>query len=91
MIVADARSRFTPADVDLLRAAFGAEPEAGEQELVRQGLDEFLDRPELRGYLLDGRMPGPSPSLFFYVLVRHALQAEGFDDFSSEVGAFLHA
>lgn len=78
MITADARSRLTPEDLALLARCLGGA--AGEGDMIRQGLDEVLDRPELPGYLLDGRMPGPSPSLFFYVLVRHALVEEGVSD-----------
>lgn len=78
MITADARSRLTPEDLALLARCLGG----GDQDtqMVRLGLDDVLDRPELPGYLLDGRMPGPSPSLFFYVLVRHALVDEGVTD-----------
>jgi hypothetical protein len=80
MIVADARSRLTPLDLDLLARALGGAASETDRELVRLGIDAVLDRPELRTYLLDGSLPGPSASLFFYVLVRHALQDEGFDD-----------
>jgi hypothetical protein len=77
MITADARSRITPHDLDLLARSLGG---TGDGETIRQGLDEVLDRPELPGFLLDGRMPGPSPSLFFYVLVRRALLDAGLGD-----------
>jgi hypothetical protein len=80
MITADARSRLTPEDLELLARALGGDGTEPDRELVRQGLDAVLDRPELRTWILDGSMPGPSASLFFYVLVRHALQHEGFDD-----------
>jgi hypothetical protein len=78
MIVADARSRLTPNDLQLLSRALGGD--GSDCDLIRLGIDAVLDRPELPRYLLDGRMPGPSASLFFYVLVRHALCDEGFDD-----------
>lgn len=80
MILADTRSRLTPEDLTLLSRALGGGTDDPDRQLVQQGLDAILDREELRLYLLDGRMPGPSPSLFFYVLVRHALIAEGLDD-----------
>ena len=80
MITADARSRLTPGDLALLSQALGGGDDDPDLELIRRGLDQVLDRDELRQYLLDGKMPGPSASLFFYVLVRHALREEGLDD-----------
>jgi hypothetical protein len=80
MIVADARSRLTPNDLQLLSRALGGDGSDCDRALIELGIDSILDRPELPRYLLDGRMPGPSASLFFYVLVRHALRDEGFDD-----------
>jgi hypothetical protein len=77
MITADARSRLTAEDLGLVARCLGAR---GDAELLRYGLDDILDRPELRIYLLDGRMPGPSASLFFYVLVRQALLEQRLDD-----------
>jgi hypothetical protein len=74
VITADARSRITPQDIDLLSAALGL------RGATVRGLDAVLDRREVATYLLDGRMPGPSPSLFFYVLVRHSLLDVGVDD-----------
>ena len=67
MISADARSRITPKDLDLL----GITVEHG--GAVREGLDRVLDRREVVSYLMGASLPGPSPSLLFYVLVRHAL------------------
>ena len=80
MIIADARSRLTADDLDLLSRILGGGSDERDRDLVRLGVDAILDRPELRRYLLAGVPPGPSPSLFFYVLVRHALLAEGLDD-----------
>jgi hypothetical protein len=80
VIVADARSRLTREDLDLLCRCLGGAVSDRDRELIRIGLDAILDRPELRRYLNDGTMPGPSASLFFYVLVRHALLEEGLDD-----------
>jgi len=83
MIVADARSRLTRQDLDLVIGAL-AEPagdrHAAEARLAREGLDAGLDDPGLPGRLLAGAMPGPSPSLLFYVLVRRALLAQGVMD-----------
>lgn len=67
MITADARSRITAQDLELLCAALGL------RAATLRGLDAVLDRREVATFLLDGRMPGPSPSLLFYVLVRHSL------------------
>jgi hypothetical protein len=73
LIRADARSRITAQDVELLGAGLG---------LARQpaNLDDVLDRPEVAGFLMSARLPGPSPSLLFYVLVRHALLEVGIQD-----------
>jgi hypothetical protein len=79
MIKADARSYLTSSDLSLVSRCLGGTTER-DDEIIRLGLDHTLDRPELRGFLLSGSMPGPSPSLFFYVLVRHALLEEGLDD-----------
>lgn len=80
MIRADARSQLTAADLDLLSRSLGGTATERDREMVRLGLDSVLDRPELRAFLLGGLIPGPSPSLFFYVLVRHALLEQGLDD-----------
>lgn len=66
MIRADARSRFTPQDLDLLAVSF-------DTDLGRTGLDELLDQREVATLLLRAALPGPSASLLFYVLVRHSL------------------
>jgi hypothetical protein len=72
LIRADARSRITAQDVELLGATLG---------FARPGdLDELLDQREVAGFLLSARLPGPSPSLLFYVLVRHALLDVGIRD-----------
>ncbi|MGE0443230.1 MAG: hypothetical protein AB7L66_05720 [Gemmatimonadales bacterium] len=78
MITADARSRLTAGDLDLLAHAVGGAP--GDHELIRTGLDAILDRAEVRRTLLGGPIPGPSPSLFFYVLVRQSLLEQEVDD-----------
>jgi hypothetical protein len=85
MIRADLRSRLRAADVELVilllsrgsahrRAAF-------ERQLAAEGPDALLDRPELVERLLAVRtMLVPSEALFFYVVLRHALQRSGVDD-----------
>lgn len=77
MISADARSRFTPQDLELLGAALGLD---GEERLKQEHLDQVLDRREIARGLLHANLPGPSPSLLFYVLVRHSLLDVGVDD-----------
>lgn len=77
MITADARSRITPEDVELLSSGLGLD---GERHLAQEGLDSILDRPEIGLFLLHSRLPGPSPSLLYYVLVRHSMLEVGVDD-----------
>lgn len=74
MITADARSRITPEDLTLLSQAFGR------QAAAIGNLDELLDHRELRRFLLGAALPGPSSSLLFYVLVRHALLDVGVEE-----------
>ena len=63
MITADARSRITPKDLDLLASCLGSSSRP-------MSLDAVLDRREIASFLLNTAMPGPSASLLFYVLVR---------------------
>lgn len=44
------------------------------------GLDAVLDRRDTAYDLLHATLPGPSPSLLFYVLVRHSLLDVGIED-----------
>lgn len=74
MINADARSRITPQDLDLLGITLEADG------VVREDLDRVLDRREVVAYLMGASLPGPSPSLLFYVLVRHSLLNVGVED-----------
>lgn len=74
MISADARSRITPKDLELLGITMEHDG------VVHQNLDRVLDRREVVSYLMGASLPGPSPSLLFYVLVRHALLDVGVDD-----------
>src|SRR5262245_43832357 len=70
MIQPDARSRLTPNDVTLvLRFTPGAADD--------EDFDRRLDRPELARELAGAPVPGPSPSLYFYVLVRQSLREHG--------------
>ena len=73
MITADARSRITAQDMDLLGSCLDLRNQAS-------GLDCVLDRREVARYLLSATLPGPSPSLLFYVLVRHSLLDVGIED-----------
>lgn len=73
MITADARSRITPHDLELLGSRLG-------KETGPTGLDQVLDRREIAPFLLNATLPGPSPSLLFYVLVRHSLLDVGIEN-----------
>ncbi len=73
MIRADARSRITPRDLELLASRPGRMASSG-------GLDAVLDRRDTAYDLLHATLPGPSPSLLFYVLVRHSLLDVGIED-----------
>lgn len=70
MIAADARARITADDLRILAGCLGGSADAG-------GLDQLLDQPELPGRLLAAALPGPSPSLLFYVLVRRSFLDAG--------------
>jgi hypothetical protein len=72
VITADARSRITPHDLELLGLT---------TDSTSQGsLDTLLDSRELATHLLRAGLPGPSASLLFYVLVRHSFLDAGLDD-----------
>jgi hypothetical protein len=73
VITADARSRITPNDLDLLASCLGSASRPA-------SLDAVLDRREVGTFLLGAGMPGPSPSLLFYVLVRRSLLDVGVED-----------
>ncbi len=82
MIQPDARSRLTPQDIALVFQCTGAEPFADGPDVMlpAEDMDAALDRPELVDGLRATPPPGPSLSLFFYVMVRHALVARGITD-----------
>lgn len=85
MIVANARQRLTPADVELVLQVL-AKGDAGrrsalERRLEREGLDALLDEPGLLEGLVGHRaLESPSAALFLYVVVRQALRRSGVDD-----------
>ena len=74
MISADARSRITSEDLNLLGVRVDTDRRAPAD------LDALLDRRDVAEYLLRTGMPGPSPSLLFYVLVRQSLVNVGVED-----------
>lgn len=83
MIQPDARSRLTPHDVALVvEWVGGSRPSQEEVDiwLLQADLDEVLDRPEVIERVTRTPMPGPSDSLFFYVVVRQALLRFGVPD-----------
>lgn len=84
MIAPDTRGRFTDEDLALvlssLARATGTPEELVERWIAREGLDAILDQPPLVQDVLAAPLPGPSPSLLFYLLVRHAFLREGIDD-----------
>lgn len=80
MIVADARTRLTTADLELVIRCLAdllGDRQAAESLVTSDGLDSGLDDPGLVPRLLAAAMPGPSPSLLFYVLARQALVRHG--------------
>ena len=85
MIRANTRGRLTSADLQLvilLLSRGSAHRRAYlERRLAAEGPDPLLDAPDLLERLLTVRtMLVPSEALFFYVLVRQALQRAGLDD-----------
>src|SRR5688572_26443609 len=85
MIRPNARGRLTAGDLQLvllLLSRGSAHRRASlERRLAVEGPDPLLDAPELFERLLTVRtMLVPSETLFFYVMVRHALRSAGIDD-----------
>ncbi|HYC32337.1 MAG TPA: hypothetical protein VEB59_08630 [Gemmatimonadales bacterium] len=85
MIQANTRGRLTAGDLQLvvlLLSRGSAHRRASiERRLATEGPDGLLDSPELLERLLTVRtMLVPSETLFFYVLVRHALRRAEVDD-----------
>src|SRR5207342_2999845 len=85
MIRANTRGRLTAADLQLvilLLSRGSAHRRAYlERRLTTEGPDPLLDAPDLLERLLTVRtMLVPSETLFFYVVMRHALRKAGVDD-----------
>jgi len=85
MILANTRGRLGPRDLQLvvlLLSQGSARRRASvERRLEQEGPDPLLEAAGLAERLLAVRsMLVPSESLFFYVVVRHALKCEGIDD-----------
>ena len=85
MILANTRGRLGPRDLQLvvllLSQGSAGRRAALERTLEAEGPDALLDAPELPERLLAVRsMLVPSESLFFYVMVRHALRSAELDD-----------
>jgi hypothetical protein len=94
MILANTRGSLKGRDLQLvlllLSRGSAARRASLERRLEAEGPDALLDRPELlEGLLAVRTMLVPSPVLFFYVLVRHALLQGGLDD--REVADYLAA
>lgn len=94
MIRANVRGRLRDADFRLVLLALSrgdpAQRARYQQLFVEEGPDRLLDEQELLNALLALRsLVLPSPPLFAYVAVRHALRAAGVDD--REVADYLAA
>ena len=84
MILPNVRSRLGPADLRLVIVALARRDAAAaarhRRVLLEQGPDRLLDEPGLLEALLAVRsLVQPSPALFAYVAMRHALRAAGID------------
>lgn len=85
MILANVRGQLRAADLQLmillLSRGSAAHRAVLERRLETEGPDALLDTPDLAERLLATRtIMVPSETLFFYVMVRHALQQAGVDD-----------
>lgn len=85
MILANVRARLRASDmrlaVTVLARGREAERRRYEHQLAAEGPDAILDNPALlKGLLALRTILMPSPVLFTYVAVRHALLASGIDD-----------
>ena len=94
MILANVRARLRAGDLRLVVLALSQGERARraelEQMLVTEGPDQLLDEPDLLERLLAIRsLVVPSPALFAYVAVRHALLAAGIAN--REVADYLAA
>lgn len=94
MILANTRGQLKPNDLQLvlllLSRGSASRRAALEHRLEREGPDPLLESPELPEALLAVRtILVPSPALFFYVMVRHALRSSSVDD--AELADYLAA
>ena len=94
MILANTRGQLKPNDLQLvlllLSRGSASRRAALERRLEQEGPDPLLESPELPEALLAVRtILVPSPALFFYVMVRHALRSSSVDD--AELADYLAA
>jgi hypothetical protein len=94
MILANVREQFTLTDVELVIELLSRGDVAHKGELARvaeeRGLDALLDAPDLPELLRAApRLGQPSPALFVYVVVRHALCGVGIE--SARLSDYLGA
>ncbi len=96
MILANLRARFVPSDTHVvleLLAPLAADGDDEPSERLRQeGFEALLDTPGMADRMCDPAWSGsPSPALFTYVVVRHALLSVGVDNvrLSDYLGAML--
>jgi hypothetical protein len=85
MILANTRSRLNASDLRLvlllLSRGSAVRRAEFEQRLAQEGPDALLDASDLPEALLAVQtLMVPSPALFFYVMVRHALRTSGVED-----------
>jgi hypothetical protein len=85
MILANTRGQLKPNDLQLvlllLSRGSAARRALLERRLTQEGPDSLLESPDLPEALLAVRtILVPSPALFFYVMVRHALRTAEVDD-----------
>ncbi|UCF40444.1 MAG: hypothetical protein JSW43_12040 [Gemmatimonadota bacterium] len=82
MILANVRERFTATDIELVTELLARGDVGHKAQLTRvaqeRGLGALLDAPDLPVLLRQApRLGQPSPALFVYVVVRHALRRVG--------------
>ncbi len=85
MILPNVRASFGPRDIEQLLGLLERRTRHGrrrwEGRLADEGLDSVLDRPEVLAALMETKgVSGLSPSLAFYIMVRHTLLESGLDD-----------
>ena len=85
MILPNVRASFGSDDVQHLLSELGDRTRLSrkrwESQLLEAGLDSVLDEPETLSAISEGnRVTALSPTLAFYVMVRHTLLESGIDD-----------